>query len=142
MAVLERSKDFELRDAGPDDLPFVRSTWLRDYRERSSFARRIDAAEYQLFHRLLLDRIQSRSRTVVAYDVAAPEVLWGWVCSEPGNCLHYVFVKRPFRNMGLGRALLQAALWPEDGFYTHQTYCWEGMVHQKFPAARFSPYRL
>ena len=141
MAVLERGRDFELRDAGPDDIPFVRSTWLRDYRERSSFARRIADSEYQTFHRLLLDRISSRARTVVAFDAQAPEVLWGWACAEP-HVLHYVFVKRPFRNMKLGAQLLHAVGFNDGDYYTHMTYAWEGLVRQKYPGAQFSPYRI
>lgn len=141
MAVLERGKDYELREAQADDIAFIRSTWLRDYRERSSLARRIDDAEYQFFHRLLVDRIASRSSTVVAFDLAAPNVLWGFCCWEPGT-LHYVYVKRPFRNMRLAAGMLEAAGLQPDWFYTHLTYPWESVVRQKHQGLRFSPYRI
>lgn len=139
MAVLEAGRDFNLRAPGETDVGFIKSTWLRDFQEHSQFARKIATADYAQFHRLLVDRILSRARALVAFDVADPRVLWGHVVWEPG-ILHYLFVKRPFRNARLGTALYEAAGCPD--VFTHLTFAGESVWRTKVPGLRFVPYAV
>lgn len=58
-------------------------------------------------------------------------VVLGWVCAEgnaSGMCVHYVYVKGPRREQGVGKALVRAALYelgPASGegrYYTARTF--------------------
>lgn len=130
------------RRADPDDAAFVFSYWLRDHFERSAFAKGITKATFMRLHHLLLERIIARSVVFVACDPEAPNVCYGFICAEGPEVLHYLYVKRRFRRMGIGTGLLAAA-GMSDGpkVFTHLTD--EGIaLRRKFPLAEYSPYHV
>ncbi len=129
-----------MRRASGDDAPFVFSYWLRDHFERSRFAKGISKSDYMTFHHLLLERIIARSTVWVACDPEMPSVVYGFICVEGLDVLHYVYVKRRFRRMGIGGQLLSAAGMPAGPkVFTHLTD--EGVgLRRRFPEARYLPY--
>lgn len=62
----------------------------------------------------------------VAYLVGRPEFLFGFVCYETGHpypLVHYVYIKKDYRENGIGRGLVDVAREGIDGQvrYSHRT---------------------
>lgn len=93
---------------------FVYETWTRDYSRQPSM-RRMPQQAYYPYQRGVVAALLGRPGTsvLVAHDAEDHDQVYGWVCSELEGgtfVLHYVYVKRPFRELGIGHALLSEAL--------------------------------
>jgi GNAT superfamily N-acetyltransferase len=86
------------------------------------------AGAYYPYQRGVIQQLLDRgAEVVVARDADAPEMVYGWLCCERSGrefTLHYVYVKLPFRELGLGHAMLDEALelygdGAEELVYTH-----------------------
>lgn len=99
--------------AGQDEMSLVLKSWARCYRGEPANLRMPQRAFY-LWQRDMIDRLLERGATVlVARDAERPAFLFGWLCAERlGRALavHYAFVKRAFRERGIGHAMLAAAV--------------------------------
>lgn len=130
-----------VRRADADDAAFIFSYWLRDYYERSAFCKGIGKALYMRLHHLLLERIIARSTIWVACDMVDPSVIFGFICVE-GDTLHYVYVKRRFRGLGVAGLLFKAAGIAEGPrAFTHLT---DEMIslRKRWPLAEYNPYAV
>lgn len=116
-----------IRQATPADLPFIFSTWLRNYRHSSTgFAQAIDKDVYYEFHHTVLSRIVNRgARILVASDKVDPNVIYGYLVWEPlpdMDVLQYGYIKKAFRGLGIFTDLMKAAGIRANAIvYTHQT---------------------
>lgn len=130
-----------------EDEAFIFATWLRSYRNSSQFARNIEHDTFYKWHHLIVERILERptSRTLVAHPKDDPNIILGYLVTEtqaPENYIHWVFVKRPFRRMGVARKLFQAAEVNMDtAHFTHWTFTVNDLI-QKFPKLRYLPYAI
>ncbi len=139
---------FNVRRASGDDAAFVFAYWLQDYFERSKFAKGISKTLFMRFHHLVLERVIARSVVFVACDPEAPAVAYGFACGELAGAgssppLHYVYVKRRFRRLGVGCALAQAlGILPDRSFtFTHLTD--DGVaLRKKYLLAEYNPYAV
>ena len=80
---------------------------------------------YKIHHRLL-EQLIPRSMTLVMYPEGGdPDHIVGFLCYEvldTALLLHYCYVKQPYRNLGICRAVLQTILETEQPpvvFFTH-----------------------
>lgn len=96
-----------MRREDASELGFVTQTWLRSSM-RSKLAELIPRAVYVREESALVSRIVDRSSVFVAEAVAVPGELSGWICTD-GDVLHFLYVKQPYRRLGIGRALMQVA---------------------------------
>ena len=116
-------EEIEIREALPADLNFIFATWLRSYRHSSAFAKYVSNEVYFYWHqRIINNALERGARILVAHPKGDPEVIIGYLCYEyQGSKLvgHYIFVKGPFRKMGIAKSLLAA----KETFdcYTHRT---------------------
>ncbi len=115
-----------IRQGKEEDLPFIYSTWLRNYKHSSDFAKEIAPAVYYKFHQAAIERIIKRGALVLmAVDNEAPDVIWGWAVVEKtpeADIVHYLYVKKAFRGLGVGTELLQMAqVNPTKLAYSHIT---------------------
>ena len=114
-----------LRPLIEDDLPFLFNSWLKSYRV-SHFADKITNTIYFEDHHKLIRRILQDSKVLIACNPSDPSQLYGYVVAgeEDGILVvHYLYVKHTFRNMGIGKTLLDATGHSTDkaGVYTHHT---------------------
>ena len=114
-----------LRTLIDDDLPFLFSSWLKSYRS-SHFAEKITNTIYFEDHHKVIERIIKNSKVLIACNPADPSQLYGYsVATEEGGVLvlHFLYVKHTFRNMGIGKTLLDAVGHERDkaAVYTHHT---------------------
>lgn len=92
------------------DRNFVRSSWLRSYRELTKWAPK-DA--YFRLHHDVVEGLLARARCVVAAAKDDDAHVLGWACGEPSDShplLHFAYVKQAYRNHGLATKLVDAAL--------------------------------
>lgn len=115
--------DLKTRPMTEGDYPFVKATWLRNYREQSEFARPIRKHVYFDMHGRVVDAILARAKTLIAYHAAEPEVVLGFIVHEErmGPVVHYAYVVEKARRMGIGRDLFQGAGLTDTASFTHRT---------------------
>ena len=136
---VEIPKGLLIRRGDADDAGFVFSYWLRDFYERSAFCKGIAKSTFMSLHHLLLERVVARSVIWIACSADDPSLIYGFICVE-GPVLHYLYVKRRFRGLGIATALLGIAdMASGPKAFTHLT---DEMVslRKKWPLAEYNPY--
>lgn len=141
-----KSSDLSVRTMRPTDLPFVYNSWLKSYKTRSQFARRITDEVFYRWHKLVVERILGRAGTQVL--VATPkddaDTILGYLVVENQEVpvAHFAYVKTSFRRLGIARALLdRAGLDPAYSEFTHWTRDMD-WVTEKLKTFKYNPYRL
>lgn len=127
-----------------EDEGFIYSTWLNHYKHSSKFASRIKFDLYYSKHHSIIERILARkAKVLIAYPLDEPDIIIGWACYEGANdrpLLHFIFVKRAFRQMGVASRLLKG-LDLNNLAFTHLTHDGE-LLLKKYPYFQYDPYAL
>jgi len=90
-----------------DEFPLIFDSWARSF-EKSPYAGCIRNCDYDQVSRAGMTEIVDRARVVVAVQLTpnGQRRVMGYSVSEPDRkVLHYIYVKRDFRGMGVGRSL-------------------------------------
>jgi len=114
-----------LRPACKDDIPLIFNSWLKSYRN-SLFARFIDNTIFFTEHHKIIEKLLASNDVIVACNQEDPSQVYGYICAGKVDgffVLHYIYVKHTYRNMGIGRELLN---WfshdpSTASIYTHHT---------------------
>jgi GNAT superfamily N-acetyltransferase len=128
--------EVQLRDGVPEDVAFVRSSWLRSYRDRVE----VSGPVYWHFQGFLVDRLLQRAHTTVACNPEDAAQIFAYAVHEtrgPILLLHYLLVKAPFRKLGLA-SLLMESIGAKGCHYTHRTPAFLPLA-RRF-GAHFNPY--
>lgn len=126
-------------------MPLVMQSWARGARANPEALRMPKDAFYG-WHRAQLDALLARGATVlVARDTESPVYVYAWLCAErvgDAVCVHFAYTKSDWRERGIGRALLDAAverlgegaseLWYSHGAETRRS----GRVEQRWLSRR------
>lgn len=99
-----------IREANQEDVNFIFASWLRSYRA-SKWAKQITNTVYFAEHHKVLERLLKNNKVFVACHNDDPGQLYGFICADKIDnifCLHYIYVKQTFRNLGIGTMLLNA----------------------------------
>ena len=91
------------------DLPYIHQTWIRSYKSAPR-SRRMDPNEYWCRQSVTIEKCLQSSSILVARMAGkdAPDTILGWICFA-GDVLHYVYVRKVFRNQGVASGLLAEA---------------------------------
>lgn len=113
------------RAATQEDVGFIFNSWLKSYRN-SNFSRFISNTIYFGEHHKLIEELVSQNKVIVACNTEDPNQLFGYICAgevEGFFVCHYIYVKHTYRNMGLGKELLNQFNHDpaKAGLYTHHT---------------------
>lgn len=127
-----------VRMAVKEDLPFIYSTWLKSYRYGSQFAKKLTNKVYYEWHHKLIERLFARgANCFVVVDSSDISVLYGYVVIE-GPVMHFSYIKKPFRNLGLFNKLIETS-GIKSGPFTHYTeFCDEYL--KKHEGWEYNPY--
>ena len=107
------------------DERFIYATWIKSFRD-SSFCRAVPAPIYERSQRQRIGNILSRDTTyiLIATPKDTPELILGYLVGESPNVIHYLYVKKDYRQLGLTDKLF----WFKDGWsadepilYTHKS---------------------
>lgn len=115
----------KIRPALEGDASFIFNSWLKSFRE-NGLARPVSNEVYYTEQHKLIERLLKTCTTVVACDPKDPASIFGWACYERVDgvfVLHYVYVKHPFRLLGLAKELLADSGhdFATAGLFTHWT---------------------
>lgn len=113
------------RPATQDDVNFIFNSWLKSFRG-GTLATGVSNPIYYAQHHRLIEGICKSAQILVAVNAADLAQIFGYVAYEPMegmNVVHYIYVKEPYRRLGLGKLLLeQAKIDAKKPFFcTHRT---------------------
>lgn len=133
-----------LRRASEDDIGFIFNSWLKSYRN-SLFAKTISNTIYFSEHHKIIEKLAKTSEIIIACNPDDPNQIYGYACAEKIDgifTLHYIYVKQPFRRLGLANFMLTAfdVDMSEPSIHTHQTKVSE-LLAAKFNTV-YHPYLL
>ena len=130
---------FTIRIAKKEDISFVYSTWLKSYKHGSPLTKYTKRELFFEVHQRILDELLSKSKVIIACKDDDEDLIFGYIVFEP-HIMHYVYVKEPFRNYGIGKRLIQEVKTP---FQTsHLTYSLLDLWTAKKIQCDFNPYLL
>jgi ribosomal protein S18 acetylase RimI-like enzyme len=98
------------RQATSEDASFIFSSWLKSYRH-SLFAKLITNTIYYEEHHKVIEALLKNCNVVIACNESDLSQIYGYAVSDKIDgilVIHYIYVKHSFRNMGLGKALLNS----------------------------------
>lgn len=129
------------------DKNLILNSWLVSYyqQEQSHSLKGITKGCFMDEHRAAMLEALSRSLVFCATDRHDTSQIYGWVCVEPEDTaseqvLHFVYVKHPFRQMGICKALLKHSLGSGKFCFTHKPTF--GLAKHLFENAKFNHYRF
>lgn len=124
---------FQFDAPNAEEYAFVFDSWASSFR-KSPWAGCVPNHLWDQVSRACIGELLNRSLVVVAYRELADGTrrIMGYSVSEPG-VLHWLYVKRDYRGMGVGKRLLEftTAGW-EQFAYTHQTRASRKFLGQKW----------
>lgn len=134
-----------IRDATEDDIPFFFNSTLHHYKHSSPHPKLIPDHLYYQNHQVLMARMLERKGHVLKFAALRdePDVVFGflWGNSFP-QTIHYCYVKKAFRGLGIASQLFASAFERDTMvYYTHLTYD-AGKITQTRSNFIFNPYLL
>lgn len=118
------NEEIRIRPHNDTDTDFIYASWLHHYRFSSDFARNIRTHLYYEFHHKVIERILERKAKVrIACLKDDPDVIVGYLVYEGQDdapVIHFCFVKKAFRQMGVAKSLVQG-LALDNAYFTHRT---------------------
>lgn len=134
-----------IRDAIEEDMPFFFNSILHHYKHSSPHTRLINDQIYYRAHQKLISKTLERKNNVLKFAALKddPKVVFGflWANLYP-ETLHYVYIKKAFRNLGLAKHLYFSTFKPDqEVFFSHLSYD-GGKIICKYHQFMFNPYLL
>lgn len=102
----------QLRAATYDDLPLIRDSWKKSFRQ-SYHVRGVPNEVFYRNHDLLMDMLLRRCSVLVICDREHPRHVFAWTCVEIINndlVVHFLYVKGPYQDFGMGTEMLKSIL--------------------------------
>lgn len=135
------SLDYLVRPGTKADHPFVARSWVLTLRASSRALKRANPATFFRHHHRVIDEMLADP--AVRVRIATPPqddfTILGFAVVQPPAIVHMVYVKAPFRRLGIATRLLAGAK-SQGLVYTQLTKDVKDWVHDKYPGMMFDPY--
>ena len=103
-----------IRGPLPDDEGFIYNSWLKSLHESSPWAKYIRSQIFYNNHKKVLAKILSESGVLIACNPEMPDQIFGYGVYQPSSggvaVIHYLYVKHPYRKLGIGKELFRQML--------------------------------
>jgi len=122
-----------------NDSDFVFSSWISSY-QNSEFAKNIFLPIYQTNHRDLINKVlfnNNQTNAYIAVNKHDSNQFYGYAVGT-ADCLHFIYVKKIFRRLGIGTILLKELNLPKRVEYSHYLAPIEHLMRRK--EAFYNPY--
>lgn len=136
--MLQKKDLITIRPATLGDKNFIFATWLRGLRHGNDWFQSIDSDIFFKNYHLAIEHIIARPTTNVAVACLRdePEVILGYSVFDKDR-LHWVFVKKSWRNIGIARSLTPTTITS----VTHLTKVGKSLL-SKLPNVVFNPFNI
>lgn len=129
-----------VRPGGESDWPMVADAWVQSHRASSRATKISEAGTFFPHHHRMVDRLLKAEDLEVR--VAAPRdddfTAYGFAVLQPGLC-HMVYVKMPFRRLGIAKRLL-SGIQTEGLVFTYWTSAVGEWIYDKYPGLKYNPF--
>lgn len=140
---------FATRQIRQNDIPFVRSSWLRSYHKfliGKTGPRGVSPPVYNLEHPQLIMRLLERSVTCMACNPEDDDHIFGYICWEMLDrpTIHYLLLKHEYQHCSMARGLLKTMI-AVTGNVPMWASHWTPLLNKLVPAElriEFNPYKL
>ena len=132
-----------IRSYLPTDEEFIYACWLNHYKHSSLFGKQIRSEIFYKEHHKLIEQLLKRSQITIAYPIGDPIIILGFLVMEGTKAdplIHFTFVKRAFRDMGIAETLTQE-LDLNHATITHYTKDAEWIM-DRCPGMVYNPYKV
>ncbi len=138
-----------MRPASKADVSFIYNSWLKSFYDNSSWAKQIPPKIFFDNHKKVITHIMNSSGMVIAANPDEPSQIFGYGIFQQTSgdiaVIHYLYVKQPYRKLGIGTALFDNIkhqcrhdpVFPCLG--THSTRVFEDVLARKWNVV-FNPY--
>jgi GNAT superfamily N-acetyltransferase len=130
------NSSIRFRDANQADVAFIFNSWLKSNRS-SALVQGVSNPVYFAQHHLLIEGLVKTCKVIVAVNADDTSQIFGYIVYdvvEGMPVIHYVYVKQPYRKLGLAALMLEQA--QIDGtkpfFTTHKPDFRHRMIERKF----------
>ncbi len=138
--------EITIRPANLEDVPFIFSSWLKSYRDAPAVRGVPNSIYYARQHDLITAVFARKNvRVYIACAPDEPSQIFGYLVGEAldsGPVLHFLYVKHPMRNFGVGKYLESHLLSVVPG---QLTYTQAGKNHERLLKNReyiYNPYLI
>lgn len=135
-------KQWMMRDAIPNDIPFIYNSWTTSYRHISPLRTYISDPVFYKEYLCVIDSILANpnTKTLVACSIEDREIVFGYCIYGP-DLLHYMLIKEPFRRFGIAKQLYELAGKPKTASHvTNKTHL--GYILMDKYKVVFNPFSL
>lgn len=135
-----------IRPPKTEDVAFIASTWLNNFKNSSKFGQNIKKGIFYDNHAKIVNRILSKTNHVyIAHLPDDEDTIIGYMVGDAiddtCNVIHFIYVKQPFRNFGVMKELLiHSEIDLSTALYTHETYVGADIIKTKYPGMIHNPY--
>lgn len=101
-----------VREHNEKDIPFIYKSWLVNFRDSNNLEALIDKQIYFDSHKKIIDKILEQSTCLIAANPDDEDQIFGYVIFDNYKklqILHYVYVKAPYRRLGIASLLKKLA---------------------------------
>jgi ribosomal protein S18 acetylase RimI-like enzyme len=124
-----------IRSMTEADIPFIFSSWLKSYKNSQPH---VDSDIYYQGQHKLIECILQGNNVLISSPEEDQDTIIGYIVYS-ADCLHWLYVKSTYRNMGFARSMIDVAFQSKTPtYYSHFT----PSVYFLFPnkTTRFNPY--
>lgn len=101
----------QVRGATEEDYPFIYATWLRSQYYGNSWFKQIDKDTFFNSYKLVVETRLRSSSVRVSCLSSDPEIVLGYSVTSPDDTtLHWVYVKRAWRGLGVAKELVPSTI--------------------------------
>lgn len=142
MEMNSKKMGYQIRPAKSTDINRIYSDWLRSYRQNSTSMKELPEKVFFDEHRRVINGILKTGTVLVLADCADDYVVAGFICFE-SDVLHYIYVKKDFRKLGLASELMEAANFKRgrELLTSHSVYSFAPVQFFKNYLTTFNPYK-
>ncbi len=140
----DKLPNIKLRLATSEDAAFIFNSWLKAYRH-SKVVQSIPNEIYFNGQHKVIEGLVKRAQFIIACNPTDESQIFGYGVGEMLEsvlCVHFIYVKEPYRKLGIAATLLQALGHTAGSpyLYTHRTHAAEkleskgGLVYHPYLA--------
>ena len=90
------------------DTNFVLNSWLKSYKDSAPLENIPQGIYYTEYKKTVQKRLEE-GRTVMCVNPEDLDQIFGYVCFESPQVLHYIYIKYPYRKLGFAKQLYDIA---------------------------------